>query len=199
MSFGFLAATSLGLLVLLAGPVLAHLARRSPVERQAFGAMMLLERLLRRTRRRRRLRDLVLLMLRLAAVLLVVLAAARPELRLPDETPRVGGSGRLVVVVDNSLSMGLRRGVPGAPSGPTLFSMARERARELVADLPDGVRVGLTVTCAGAGGAGAVIPGLTEDHARVLEELEELPPWSGTLPGGGNTLWERLGNIPLFP
>jgi len=174
VSFAFLALGSLGLLGLLVGPVLAHMARQTPVERQPFGAMMLLERLLRRTRRRRRVRDLLLLLLRLAAVLLVVLAVARPELRLPDERPRVGASGRMVVVVDNSLSMGLRTGSPGNPGGPTLLARAREQAAAFIAELPDGVRVGLVVTAGGAGGAQPLLPGLDSDHQAALAALERL-------------------------
>ncbi len=174
MSVGFLAVGSLGLLALLAGPVLAHLARQTPVERQPFGAMMLLQRLLRRTRRRRRLRDHLLLALRLLAVLLVVLAVARPELRLPDTQPRVGASGRMVIVVDSSLSMGLREGVPGSPSGPTLLAVARESALALVDELPDGVRLGLVATAGGAAGARALLPGLDTDREAARAALTRL-------------------------
>ncbi len=174
MSLGILAAGSLGLLVLLVGPVLAHMARQTPVERQPFGAMMLLERLLRRTRRRRRVRDWLLLALRLLAVLLVILAVARPELRLPDERPRVGASGRMVVVVDNSLSMGLRQGTPGSPSGPTLLARAREQAQALIDELPDEVRLGLVATAGGAAGAQALLPGLDIDRGAARQALEQL-------------------------
>ncbi len=174
MSIGFLALGSLGLLVLLAGPVLAHMARQTPVERQPFGAMMLLERLLRRTRRRRRVRDWLLLALRLLAVALVVLAVARPELRIPDERPRVGASGRMILVVDNSLSMGLREGTPGHPSGSTLLASAREQALALIDELPDGVRLGLVATSGGAVGAEALLPGLGTDRDAARDALERL-------------------------
>lgn len=174
MSLGFLAAGSLALVALLAGPVLAHMARQTPVERQPFGAMMLLQRLLRRTRRRRRVRDRWLLALRLLAVLLVVLAAARPELRLPDERPRVGASGRMVIVVDNSLSMGLRQGSPGAPEGSTLLAIARDQALALVDELPDSVRLGLVTTSGGAGGAQPLLPGLGTDREAARAALERL-------------------------
>jgi len=174
LSIGFLALGSLGLLVLLAGPVLAHMARQTPVERQPFGAMMLLERLLRRTRRRRRVRDWLLLALRLLAVALVVLAVARPELRIPDERPRVGASGRMILVVDNSLSMGLREGTPGHPSGSTLLASAREQALALIDELPDGVRLGLVATSGGAVGAEALLPGLGTDRDAARDALERL-------------------------
>lgn len=204
MSLGLLAAGSLGLLVLLAGPILAHMARQTPVERQAFGAMMLLERLLRRTRRRRRVRDRVLLALRLLALLLVVLAVARPELRLPDERPRVGASGRMVVIVDNSLSMGLREGTPGHPSGPSLLSRAREQAQALMDELPEGMRLGLVSTSGGQGGAQALLPGLDTDRAaaaRALEQLElsaESTDLAGALRQARALLAGEAGEVVVF-
>ncbi len=174
MSFAFLAAGSLGLLALLVGPVLAHMARQTPVERQPFGAMMLLQRLLRRTRRRRRVRDLLLLALRLAAVALVVLAVARPQLSLPDERPRLGATGRLVLVVDNSLSMGLRQGSPGAPDGPTLLARARAEALEMLESVPEGVRLGVVSTAGGPVGAQPLLPGLSPDRGAAKAALEQL-------------------------
>ena len=72
MSLSFAAVGLLALGVLGLGPVLAHLARQTPVDRKAFGAMMLVERLVRRLRRQRRIRDPWLLLLRILAVLAVV-------------------------------------------------------------------------------------------------------------------------------
>ena len=45
MSVSLLAPLALGLGLLVAGPLLAHIARRRPVRRVPFGAMMLLKRL----------------------------------------------------------------------------------------------------------------------------------------------------------
>ncbi|MDP6934920.1 MAG: BatA domain-containing protein, partial [Myxococcota bacterium] len=107
MSLGLLGPAALGLLVLVAGPILAHLARQEPVQRIPFGAMLLLARLVKKLRRRRLLRDRLLLLLRVLAVLAIVLAAARPELRWPGGVPEYGRAGAVVVVLDNSLSMDL--------------------------------------------------------------------------------------------
>ncbi len=187
MSFGLLAPLALGLLALAAGPILAHLARQRPAKTQAYGAMMLLLRLSRKQRRRRRIRDPLLLLLRLLAVLLVVFAVTRPELRWPGAPPEVGGTGAVVVVLDDSLSMDLREGLlaeasPDATTG-TLLSVARQQAVDLVRALPEGTLVG-AVTIGGE--ARRLTPSLTTDRGSVATSLEEVRQSQGTtdLAGG---------------
>ena len=63
MSLSVATPIALALVALLALPVVAHLARQTPVSQQPFGAMLLLERLVKRLRRRRRVRDPLLLLL----------------------------------------------------------------------------------------------------------------------------------------
>jgi hypothetical protein len=191
VSLGLLAAGSLGLLALLAGPILAHLARQTPVERRAFGAMPLLERLLRRTRRRRRLRDHALLALRLLALALVVIAVARPSLRLSEERVAPGSFGRLVLVLDDSLSMGLRSGTPGAPSGQNLLARALDQARALILDLPDDTEVGIVLASAGVGQAQARLPALTSERGAVLSALDGITAGFGGTDLAGALLQAR--------
>jgi len=175
MSLGLLAPFALGLLALGLGPILAHLARRRPDQRQVFGAMMLLRRLARKQRRRRRLHDRLLLLLRLLAVLLVALAVARPELRWPGAPPELGGTGAVVVVLDDSLSMDLREGLLPVteaseedPGTGTLLSLARQQAAELVRALPPGTKVA-AVTLGGE--AERLQPELTEDREAVAASI----------------------------
>ncbi len=187
MSLSLLTPLALTLLALAAGPVLAHLARQRPARTRPYGAMLLLERLSRKQRRRRRLRDRLLMLLRLLAVVLVVLAVTRPELRWPGPPPDVGGSGTVVVVLDNSLSMDLRQGLlaqasPDAATG-TLLSNARQQAVDLVRALPEGTLVG-AVTIGGQ--VQRLTPALTRDSASVATALEEVRQSQGTtdLAGG---------------
>ena len=135
MSLSLLVPISLALGALLAGPVLAHLARQKPVERIPFGAMILLRRLVKRVRRQRRIRDPFLLLLRLLVVLALVFAATQPRLVWEGDTPEAGLSGRVVFVVDNSLSMAQ------VDEGQTLFSKAREAALERLEQLPIGAQI----------------------------------------------------------
>ena len=177
MTFGLLAPLALGLLALVAGPILVHLVRRRPAERQAFGAMLLLRRLQRRLRRRRRLHDLLLLLLRVLAVALVIAATSRPELRWPGDPDDLGQASAVVIVLDNSLSMDQEIDWSGPEEEPvedderrTLFTESRQRAVELIMNLPDGVRVGAVTIGQEAAG---LVPGLTSDHGVVAAALLE--------------------------
>lgn len=171
MSVSLLAPAALGLAVLVGLPILAHLARQTPRQRMAFGAMLLLERVVKRLRRRRRLKDPWLLVLRALAFALVAAAVAGPEVSVPGGLPEVGGSGRVIVVIDRSLSMSL------ADGGATLLERARTQALAAVRGLPPGVLVGLV---AYDDDALRLTPTLTADVERVVAQLEALQPTSGT-------------------
>ena len=90
MALSVLVPGALALGALVALPLLAHLARQSPRERRAFGAMLLLERVVKRLRRRRRVKDPLLLLLRALAVFAVVFAVAGPEWSYPGGVPKFG-------------------------------------------------------------------------------------------------------------
>ncbi len=171
MSLSLLAPLGLALGLLLALPIAAHLARQVPRDRQVFGAMLLLERVVKRLRRRRRIKDPWLLLLRLLAVAALVLAIAAPALSLPGGPPAVGGSGRVVVLVDRSLSMSLVDG------GTTLLQRARQDAARMVRSLGEGVLVGLVVF---GDEALRVTPVLTAEHERVAARIDAIEPTAGT-------------------
>ena len=137
MSLSLLSPLALALSALVALPILAHLSKQISKERRAFGAMLLLERVVKRLRRRRRIKDKWLLWLRGLAMLLVMLAAAGLQFHYPGAVPEFGGSGRVIVVLDRSMSMSINDG------GATLLARARGEAHELVSGLPNGTLVGL--------------------------------------------------------
>ncbi len=170
MSLALLAPAALALALAALLPLLAHLVRRRPDTRVAFGAMLLLERLRRRVERRRQLHDRLLLAMRMLALLLLLLAFARPELRLPQQEARLGGTGRVVVVLDTSLSMDQRAG------GESAFARAQREAAAAVRELGDGV--GVAVFAAGlpeAPGVGS----FSTDHAVVAAAIEAMPQAQG--------------------
>lgn len=167
-----------GLLALLALPIAAHLIRRTPEERRAYGAMLLLKRLPKRVRRRRRWEDKALLAVRALLVSLVVLAVARPQLQWPGAVPEFGGSSAVVVVMDDSMSMNLRTEGEG-----TLLSRARAEAIELVSNLPQSTLVGAVRV---GGTATKITTGLESDHGAVVRRLDEVQqtPFGTDLQGG---------------
>lgn len=171
MNLALFAPLALGLAALAVLPLLAHLARQQPRDRQAFGAMLLLQRVVKRLRRRRRVKDPLLLLLRVLAVLLIVGAVAGPYLEVQGGIPEFGGSGRVVIVIDRSLSMGMLDG------GQTLLHRARDQAATAVRELPQGVAVGLVVY---DDEALRLTTALTTDHERVLGQIEALEGTSGT-------------------
>lgn len=163
MTLGLLAPGALLLGLVALGPILAHLTRQQIRDRRAFGAMLLLRRLQKRVQRRRRLSDLLLLALRVAALALLVLAAARPELRWPRVVDTFGATGRVVVLLDTSMSMDQR--VHGEPA----FALARKDAAATVRGLPAGVQVALIT----AGGTAAMVtPQFSEDPELVAAQIE---------------------------
>jgi len=195
VNLALLAPLALGLLALLAGPVLAHMARRQPTRRIDFGAMLLLRRVQKRLRRRRRVQDPWLLLLRLLAVLLAILAATRPELRWPDTPPPGQEAGPLVVVLDNSLSMDLRDGET------SLLSTARDQAVELLRGLPPGTRVGAVTI---GGDAVRLLPELVADPGVVAAALADVQQsWGATDLAGGLSEARRMlggegGRVVVF-
>jgi len=170
VSFLFAAPAVLGLALLLAGPVLAHLHRRQIRERRAFGALLLLQRLQKRLQRRRLLSDRLLLALRVAALALLLLAAARPEVRWPEVSSSVGGTGRVLVLLDASLSMDQRK------DGESAFNRARKDAATQLRNLPEGTRVAVITY---GSSASLLTPELTEDHELAATLLEEVAPGAG--------------------
>lgn len=170
MSLSLLAPLAAGLSVLVALPILAHLARQTPKEKVAFGAMLLLRRMVKRLRRRRRVRDRLLLLLRVLAVLLLALGAMGPELVVPGGVPEFGGSGRVVLVIDRSLSMGLTEG------GESLLARARTQALDVLENLPPGASVGVVLF---DDDAVAVTDGLTKEHERLRAAVRGLQSSDG--------------------
>lgn len=91
----------------LAIPVLVHLIQRERKRVVEFPSLMFIRRIPYQSVRRRRIRHWLLLCMRAAAVALIVLAFARPFLRQNAGASAVSGGAReLVIVLDQSASMG---------------------------------------------------------------------------------------------
>jgi len=131
-----------------------------------FAAMELLMRAEREVSARRRLRDALLLFARTAIAIALPLAFARPFTEVRSELPAVTTrSQSAVVVLDDSASM--RRGGRGEP----MFETARARALHLAQNLSADSEIAVVLASETVGAAGAPIPELSSDRARVLAAL----------------------------
>jgi hypothetical protein len=90
----------------LAIPVILHLIQKERKNVVQFPSLMFLRRIPYQSVRRRRIRHWLLLFMRLAALALIVLAFARPFLRRTHVVAGATGAREVVVLLDQSYSMG---------------------------------------------------------------------------------------------
>jgi len=94
-------------LAAIAIPVLVHLIQREKKQVVEFPSLMFVRRIPYQSVRRRRIRHWALLLLRAAAIALIVAAFARPFMRQGAvAAAAVGGAREIVVLLDDSASMG---------------------------------------------------------------------------------------------
>lgn len=120
-------------------PLLIHLFTKRRARKQEFSTVSFLRDIARRETRRLRFRNLLLMVLRMAAIAAVVLAMARPALRGP--IVKAEGSTSVVVVLDNSASMGVMK------QGRALFDYAREAAKQVLGSLEERDQGALVPVC----------------------------------------------------
>ncbi len=162
MLFGLLAA---------AVPILLHLFRKRTARRIVWGAWQFLAESMRRKRRKILLEEILLLVVRTAILALAAIAFARPF--LPEMGFFGGGDKDVVLVMDGSGSMNLKRA-----DGTSAFDEAIDEARELVDRAPRGVSFGLVF-----GGRDAEILTATPLGSKrdVLNLLDDLKAGDGTM------------------
>src|SRR5690349_11182628 len=104
-------------------PVLVHLIQREKKRVVQFPSLMFVRRIPYQSVRRRRIRHWFLLALRTAAIALIVLAFARPFVkRNPIAAAATGGARDIVILLDQSASMGYG----------DHFEKAKDAARKIV-------------------------------------------------------------------
>ena len=181
-------------LVAAAAPVILHLFRKRTARRLVWGAWQFLAESMRRKRRRILIEEILLLVVRTAVLALAALAFARPF--LPEMGFFGGGEKDVVIVLDRSGSMNLRR-----KDGTTAFDAAVREARELIDRSPRGVSFGLVL-----GGRDAEILTATPfsskrdvrrllDEVRVGEETMDVPralEAAGEVLSGGSHLSKEI-------
>ncbi len=124
-------------------PLIIHLLSRQKPRVVRFPTVRFIRLSQRRSRRRVRLRHLLLLLLRMGLIVLFAALIARPVLRRGAAALGPGGAEgtpAVVIALDDSLSMNYRSG------DSTCFDVARNRAMELAAGMPEGVAAAVITT-----------------------------------------------------
>ncbi len=175
-------------LLLVGGPLLAHLVRRRDLPETKLPTVRFLARAVAESQRRRRVTNLLLLLLRMAAVALAALGVAAPYVLVPVAE----GDGQrtaLAIVLDDSRSMN------AAGEGGTLLELAVARAQRAVDALPEGSTV--TVVLSGAPPR-VVLRGMTDLRAAssALASVATESARSGELPEAVALATQALHTAP---
>lgn len=131
-------------------PLLIHLFTKKKARKLDFSTVDFIRYVARRETKRLRVRNLLLMVLRTAAIASFVLAMARPAFVGPLIKGK--GSTAVVVVLDNSASMGWLK------EGKSLFTYACDAARQILGGLGDNDEGGLIPVCADPADAPEGIP-----------------------------------------
>ena len=175
----------------LAIPIIIHLFHKSRFKIVKWGAMHLLEAVIRQNQRRIRIEQWILLAIRCAIPALLALAMARP---IWKGASKLLGDTKTstIVLLDNSYSMDAGR------AGTSNWSLARDEAARIIADLKNGSEA--SVVLMGQGGAG-LLDTPTYETGRLIQALNKSDATFGaaTVPAAldfsGNTLGQMHESI----
>jgi hypothetical protein len=132
IAFGIAHLPMLGWLAAAAAPILIHLWSRRRYREMSWAAMEYLLAAARRQSRRLLLEQWLLLAVRTLLVVLIVLAVAEPYLERSSLATGPAGHTHRVLVIDGSYSMAYQ------PTDKTRFERARQMARQMVEESPQG-------------------------------------------------------------
>ncbi len=145
-----------------AAPVVIHLLLRTRPRTVTLPTMHFVRKTHRASVSRHRLKHLLLLALRMLALLLMVLIVARAFVPAFSSAPD-GATTAMVVVVDNTASMGYRF------HGQTLLQRGKDQAAAIVASLGEGSQVAV-LSVDGRGGYGA----FTSELSFAVEQVQDV-------------------------
>jgi hypothetical protein len=138
MPFSFLMLSFLGVALIAAAmaviPLIVHLLHRQKVTPIAWGAMQFLLENPLRVRRRRKIDNWLLMLLRMAILILLVFLLARPVWK--TATVATTTPVDIALVIDHSLTMGMRTGTDAAGKTGTLFDQGIDLAQRVSQMLP---------------------------------------------------------------
>ncbi len=147
-------------------PLVIHLSRSRRTKTLRFSTTRFFTDQFLRSYRMSRLKELWLLLCRMALCALLAMAMARPLLMPKGQPFLTGGARSVVLVLDNSASMGY------VENGTTLFDRARATARELVEGLKPGDTASVVLAGRKANGPDVLFPQPTPALGDVLQAID---------------------------
>src|SRR5262249_16966370 len=167
-TFTFLTPLYLVGLLSAAIPLIIHLSRSRRTKKMRFSTTRFFTDQFLRSYRMSRLKELLLLALRMALCGLLAFALARPLVMPKGQSFLMGGSRAVVLVIDNSASMGY------AENGQTMLDGARKAARELLDNLQPNDTVSVVLAGRRGDGPEVLFPQLTPDLGDVIQAVNGL-------------------------
>jgi hypothetical protein len=149
-------------------PLIIHLSRSRRTRKMRFSTTRFFTDQFLRSYRMSRLKELLLLALRMALCGLLAFALARPLVMPEEQSFLMGGSRAVVLVIDNSASMGY------AENGQTMLDRARNAARELLDHLQPNDTISVVLAGRRADGSEVLFPQLTPDLGEVSQAINSL-------------------------
>jgi hypothetical protein len=178
----------LGWLAAAAAPILIHLWSRRKYREMSFAAMEYLLAAVRRQTRRLLLEQWLLLALRTLLVVLVVLAVAEPYAERAGFAFTPGGHVHRVLVFDGSYSMAYK------PADKTRFDRAKELARQIVEESPQGDAFTLVLM---SSSPRVVVGTAALEPSGIVDEIEnlQLPQTTADLPAAVTAVRRLVENV----
>ncbi len=149
-------------------PLVIHLSRSRRTKTLRFSTTRFFTDQFLRSYRMSRLKELWLLLCRMALFALLAVAMARPLLTPKGRPWLPGGSRSVVLVLDNSASMG------HTEDGLTLLDRAKAAAREVVEGLKPGDTASVVLAGRKAGGPDVLFPEPTPSPGDVLQAIDSV-------------------------
>ncbi len=150
-------------------PLIIHLSRSRRTKKMRFSTTRFFTDQFLRSYRMSRLKELLLLACRMALCGLLAAALARPLFLPKGQSFLVGGGRAVVLVIDNSASMGY------AEDGTTMLERAKTAAREVVEGLrPGDDAVSIVLAGRRGGGPEVIFPQPTADITDVLGAINAI-------------------------
>ncbi|HMC66878.1 MAG TPA: BatA domain-containing protein [Gemmataceae bacterium] len=147
-------------------PLVIHLSRSRRTKKMRFSTTRFFTDQFLRSYRMSRLKELLLLVFRMALCALLAAALARPLLLSQGQAPFLGGSRSIVLVIDNSASMGYME------NGVTMLDRSRSVARELVEGLAENDTASIVLAGRRASGPDVLFPEPTAERGDVLRAID---------------------------